>query len=330
VADAKHIERLVFIKYMVGVADAQSQLPEPLNSLALLTYHDAIELFLGLALDALGAKVDERRPDFGDYFAAIDASIGGAKKISHVEAMKNMNRARTSLKHAGLLPSRNTVERTRSNVLRFLSDNVPTIFLGHLFESVSLLDLVQSEGAKRHLVEAVRLNGTNATDDRRLALIAVTVAFGQLLQEYEDRKKKPLWVGSYTSVIAPDIDFPSYYINNVEDDDTRMALTRVAEATDTLADAIVLLRLGIDGRKFARFDALTPSGVDEKDGVYVFAEPPHMEEPDGFDFCLTFVVEVALQLQALDFDLSRSPADADAWTNLKLQLAARADPKRSA
>jgi hypothetical protein len=321
-ADAKHIERLTLIKYMVGVADAQSQQPEPLSGLALLTYHDAIELFLGLAIDALGAKVDERRPDFGDYFPAIEAHLNGAK-VTHGEAMKNMNRARTALKHAGLLPSRDTVQRTRASVLRFLTDNVPIIFPDVLFDAVSLLDLVQAEAAKRHLVEAVRLNGTGNVDDRRLAMVAVTVAFGRLLGEYEGRKKKP---GSYASILAPEVDYPSYYIDQLEGP-AKIVGAAMAENTDHLAEAIVLLRLGIDGRKFARFEALTPSGVDEENGKYVFEEPPHMEEPDGVDFCVTFVVEAALQLQGMDFDISKSRADTDAWTKLKArdQLASPPD-----
>ena len=144
-------------------------------------------------------------------------------------------------------------------------------------------------------------------------MVAATVALGQLLKEYEDRKRK---AGSYASVLAPEIDVPSYYINQLQGA-AKIAVSTLAEAADTLADAIVLLRLGIDGRKLARFEALTPGGVDEKDGRYIFEEPPQMEEPNGFDFCVTFVVEVALQLQGLDFDLSKSPADVDAWMKLK-------------
>jgi hypothetical protein len=40
------VRRLAFIKYLYAVAIEQSKRPEPLCSASILTFHDAIELFL--------------------------------------------------------------------------------------------------------------------------------------------------------------------------------------------------------------------------------------------------------------------------------------------
>jgi len=47
------IKRLAFIKYLYKLAVDQSRRPEPLCSASILTFHDAVELFLQLASEHL-------------------------------------------------------------------------------------------------------------------------------------------------------------------------------------------------------------------------------------------------------------------------------------
>lgn len=97
------IERLAFIRYLATVGRSQLQLPEPAAASALLTFHDAIELFLQLAAEHLHVQIRYPKDHFVDYWPKL-ADAGAAIPFS--EAMKRLNDARVSLKHRGVLPRR--------------------------------------------------------------------------------------------------------------------------------------------------------------------------------------------------------------------------------
>ncbi|MCD0453339.1 hypothetical protein LO762_29775 [Actinocorallia sp. API 0066] len=54
------MQRLAFIQYLHHLGDQQAHLPEPMRTSSVLTYHDAVELFLVLAGDHLNADLDPR------------------------------------------------------------------------------------------------------------------------------------------------------------------------------------------------------------------------------------------------------------------------------
>jgi hypothetical protein len=74
------------------------------------------------------------------------------------------------------------------------------------------------------------------------------------------------------AAVAASASTPSYYIDQLERGPAKIVAATLARNTESLAEAIVLLRFGIDGRKLARFEALTPNGVEEENGRYVFEE----------------------------------------------------------
>lgn len=68
--DQTILERLSFIKYLYELGIEQSQKPEPMCYPALLTFHDAIELFLDLIAEKFGIKTTDLH--FMEYFAEIN------------------------------------------------------------------------------------------------------------------------------------------------------------------------------------------------------------------------------------------------------------------
>jgi len=48
-------QQLAFIRYLFNIGVEQSFKPEPQCALAILNFHDAIELFFGLSCEHLGA-----------------------------------------------------------------------------------------------------------------------------------------------------------------------------------------------------------------------------------------------------------------------------------
>ena len=72
--------RLAFIKHMYNVGVEQSQKPEPFCSMSILTFHDAIDLFLGLSLEFLSSKLDKLPKEkdkiyFMDYWSFIPSFL---------------------------------------------------------------------------------------------------------------------------------------------------------------------------------------------------------------------------------------------------------------
>lgn len=96
------IKRLAFIKYLYKLAVDQSKRPEPLCSASILTFHDAIELFLQLASEHL--NVGKQQPSFMEYWDLISQKLSN-QELTQKESMRRLNRARVALKHHGTLPS---------------------------------------------------------------------------------------------------------------------------------------------------------------------------------------------------------------------------------
>src|SRR5436309_12583636 len=65
--DPTTLSRLAFIRYLYTVGLQQSGQPEPLNSSAILTLHDSVELFLQLASEFLNAH-PKANQDFNGYW----------------------------------------------------------------------------------------------------------------------------------------------------------------------------------------------------------------------------------------------------------------------
>lgn len=54
--ETTYLQRLSFIKYLFSIGITQSYQPEPLCGVAILSFHDSIELFLCLASEKLDKK----------------------------------------------------------------------------------------------------------------------------------------------------------------------------------------------------------------------------------------------------------------------------------
>lgn len=53
--------RLAFIRHLYCLAIEQADQPEPQRAASILTFHDAVELFLGLALEHSGVVIPGKR-----------------------------------------------------------------------------------------------------------------------------------------------------------------------------------------------------------------------------------------------------------------------------
>ncbi|MCX5996821.1 MAG: hypothetical protein NTV42_04215, partial [Chloroflexi bacterium] len=177
------MQRLALIKFLSGVAIEQSQRPEPLCSIAILTFHDAIELFLQLSCEHLDISMSKSKIGFLEYWELIAPKVSTGE-LTQKESMKRLNSARVEFKHNGTLPSKLAIEGFRVNATTFIEENTLAVF-GIELSSVSLLDLVQCDEARTSLRESEELIKQNKIED---ALDKAALAFQQLISDYEKRK----------------------------------------------------------------------------------------------------------------------------------------------
>jgi len=145
--------RLALVRVLLEQGRAAVREAAPFGALGLLPLHDAVEMFLRVAAEAVGAKVGDRT-QFHQYFELLNAE---GVALAEGAAMDLLNRARVSLKHAGLPPHPADLAGHAAAAERFFAANVPLVFAREL-AAISLVALVRDadvrtelEAAERHL-----------------------------------------------------------------------------------------------------------------------------------------------------------------------------------
>lgn len=300
------MQRLAFIRYLYSVAVEQSKQPEPLGAASVLTFHDSIELFLQLASEYL--NVGKPKPDFMDYFDMLEPKLpsGG---LSQKESMRRLNKSRVALKHHGSIPSRLDVDAFRAIVTSFFEDNSQLVF-GIQFNSISLVNLVQYTRVRLTLEEAIKLIEVGNEES---AIAKIAIAFAQLLEEYESKTRTDFGKSlfsfnhSLSGIFSPSDDAVAEFASEVEGfaDD-------VASALKDMQNAIKILALGLDYRRYVRFQLLTPSAKKLSNGNYEVH--PNRSKVKTLtlshcQFCYDFVIASAIELQTIDLEVKVVPTD---------------------
>ncbi len=303
------MQRLAFTRYLYTVGVEQSQHPEPLAAIAVLSFHDSVELFLHLAAEHKNVEIGKRtRKEFAEYFGLIDAELTPGR-LSQRLAMVRLNETRVALKHHGTLPSRLAIEQLRSDVARFFEDNTALVF-GLMFQSVSLVDIVACGPAREKLIVAEAERAAGMTES---SMCNIALAFAQLVDDYEDRVRSRY--GRSPFVFGDSFTLDSSFHRGrhpqpLSHNDQGQFEDKLMNSIIALQDAMKVLNLGIDYRRYAKFRLLTPvvrryaggSGysVQVVAGFRGQAWPPSAA---ACRFCIDFVIDTAIRLQDVDFDL---------------------------
>jgi len=117
------IKRLAFIKYLLNQANNASHFPEPLSSSSILSFHDAVELFLHLCAEQY--NLNTKNISFIEYWEKLKPPLSTANKpeLTQKESMRRLNDARVSLKHHGTLPSKLDIDNFRVICNTFFEEN---------------------------------------------------------------------------------------------------------------------------------------------------------------------------------------------------------------
>jgi len=293
------IKRLALIKQLYIQGIEQSHRSEGLSSFSILSFHDSIEMFLKLYCEF---KNDQESYSFIKYWEKFP-------ELPYREQMSSLSLRRKNLKHKGIFPAKLDIEHSKFATKQFLEETTPLI--GDIkFQDISLTDLVSSEKVRILLREAeISISKGNS----ELVLENSAVAFKRLITYYEDKAtddyKSPFFFGD-------SLDFHSSFFMGLNDFDLPEQFKKIGEFVDKvkssleqIQQAIKVMSLGIDYRKYVKFKYLTPIVTLLSDDNYhaEIMSNRHKEsyDPEELEFLISFVIESALKLQEFEIDYEK-------------------------
>lgn len=313
-SDPIKFRRLAFIKYLSSIGFEQAERPEPMCHVALLTFHDAVEIFLNLASEHLDASIKNNQ-NFIDYWTSISDKLTTGTILTEKTAMMRLNKARVNLKHYGISPNKAELEDFKIITKIFFEENTKSIF-GIDFSSISLIDLIQCVDAKVDLKTAEKLLQEGKIEE---SLEKIAFSFAKLFKDYKIKVKEryghyPFTFSSpYVGVNA--ISYEGSELGeeiSIFSSDVESAIDELESSLSELQDIVEIIGLGIDFRKYTTFNLLKPrikkvstwfdpEKTKEKRWKYeiIKNDPGSRGEPTSQDvqFCIDFVIECAIILQ---------------------------------
>ncbi|MFB9830808.1 hypothetical protein [Actinoallomurus acaciae] len=303
------MDRLAFVRLLHQQAAEQSRLPPPMNFMCVLMYHDAVELFLLLAGEHLGANIPEKGNFTQRYFDNINRELNGTE-LSGRKGVGRLTDQRNAFKHANTWPGPTGIEQFRADAAAFFEDNTPKVF-GVEFAKIEMADVVPQEGTRQKLKEAAE---AEAEGDRTQAMGYLVIAFDDLFQEHVGPAHAIQSEFSFGRTIrTPAFRGIGGMVNQLQTSPSdkgharaadRFAKDRIGQALDLTVEAVISLQkamrvmaIGIDYYRYVQFDRLTPE-VRRYSAEHVVFDPEASYAPsvEEFQFCQSFVIEAALRL----------------------------------
>ncbi|MFJ4343272.1 hypothetical protein [Streptomyces sp. NPDC088915] len=308
------VQRLAFIRFLHEQGVAQSRQPQPLAATAVLSFHDAVELFLVLAGEHLQVGLPTQI-NFSQYWEKLAAGLPANAQLPSKKAMERMNKLRVNLKHHGAVPSPTDIDQVRADVLTFFTDATPLIF-GGSFTQIDMIDLV----ARSQTVNFLQFAQSCADNgDLPQAMAALSIAFTELIEHYTETRRsayRPPFrfgdVGDYrdeSQKIGRDREVKKLRLTDLLSHikDLSKQLSSVTKATKEIQRAMRVTALGIDYTRYAQFDVLTPQvGRYFGGNASFYVEVGHkLLTHADYEFARLFVIESAMQAAKADTVLQR-------------------------
>jgi hypothetical protein len=283
------IRRLAFVRYLYGLGVDQSHKPEPFAAVAVLTFHDACEMFLQIAAEHNGVT-PSKRSEFLDYWALFEQQT--PLKVTSRVQMDRLNRARVNLKHGGVLPAHNEIAGFRDAAISFLDENALSL-LSVNFNDVSLTSMIRSDDVRGPLERAeAALSAGNLRHVMEEAARAFTVS----LRRFESRPRSSAYPWGHTYSLRSAN--ANLFSNFGAIDDVKRSLDNVV---DVFTEAITIVGYNLDFDSYLMFKTHAPAVHEIPRGEMEVEWMAHHErtEPEVVQRCLNFVIDTAIRLEAL-------------------------------
>ena len=220
--------------------------------------------------------------------------------------MRRLNKARVGLKHHGTLPSKLDVQAFAETCSAFWSDATPLVF-GVTPDSISLSSFVSPAAARAEIDEAIaRLEAGDAKASVDHAALALRIA----LDDY-DKRKRSVWGSPFD--FGESFSFSNFDVSELERTHDRAArvVKNLVKSVEALQSAMKYIALGIDFRRYARFELVAPNIVQTMDGKYHLSRygGAGKKEIDSEDarYAIDFVIDAAIRIVDFDYDVPLPP-----------------------
>jgi len=286
------LKRLSIIKLLFRMGISQSRQGEITSYFSILSFHDSVEMFLKLAVEV---KDKKDCPNFMMYWERLP-------ELTLKESMRNLNSNRVNLKHKGIFPANIDIESARVNTTDFFNQNTKIIF-GIEFSEISLIGLIKYEKTKENLNHS---NSYLEKNDFENSTKESIIAFNELLLEYKNSKSKQYYNSPF------ELTESVYFRNSGWGDDKTPIDSQLKELFEKVNDnfknlnnAIEVISLGLNYKKYLKFKILSPKYYKQSSGAYAFyGENKVNLTKETCEFMFDFVIESALILQEFDFSYS--------------------------
>lgn len=287
--DADILRRLGLIRTLHRIAVQQSMGQDSSAALSILSMHDAAEALLLLIAEKLHANLPKATA-FAGYWQPIDDRLS-PEELGHKVAMGRLNSARVSIKHHGILPSKDDVGSFRVLTGSFLREATEKVF-GLDLDAVSVLSLVSPSDVRADLlmVQEFRKHGKHSEALGRLAIVFDMLIRRAELRHVDERGR---------SRLAPQANFAfeSGFFLRLNDRKFSKAWDKVLGELKSLQTVVRMLALGLDPARYFIFRSLSPGVFLNLNHNYVIVSDRRHEPTDAdVEFCLDFVIDVALHL----------------------------------
>lgn len=291
------IRRLAIVKYLYNLGVQQSMQVDIVAGFSILSFHDCAEMFLLLVAENKGMKAEE---GFMNYWNKIP-------ELTLKESMRVLKDRRVNIKHKGLFPSKSDIEISRITMADFLTQNTKIQF-GLDFSSVSISSLISYNKVKEYIDVAEEYLVKN---DFYNCLVNAKIAFMELLASYDYCKRGKYHINSIVNVGSEIGNEYQKFIGHDEKFGERW-FRDVSETTNRIREILKITALGIDYRKYAFFEYITPeTNVYWNNSGHEYHSIPKEYYENRFNlrvsdchFCINFVIDSALKLQEFDYDIN--------------------------
>jgi len=297
------IRELALVRYLYEFGLQQSRQSGFRRATAILTFHDAVEMFLVFGLRRHNNYHEKRFYQFNDYWSEL-LTVG--VPVTQRGAMEVLVQERNRFKHRAMLPSSVTIENARVHVRDFFTENVPIVCDGLKFEDIRLSMLVQDADTRRYLENADQHMTPGGNLDEAIGEIAYalhTLLEGHLRTVQAQSARRGLRLSRLyvpASLGRPIAISAGPYAG----EDVAQFAAGIAEAIHELQVTARVLTFGLDAQRWRRFMAITPVVLELQPGQlnrtdWHRNEPPTVQE---VEFCYDFVVDCALRLQEATYE----------------------------
>ncbi|MEU4047537.1 hypothetical protein ACK389_36075 [Streptomyces antibioticus] len=292
----------------------QSAKPEPIAAAAILTFHDAVELFLMLTSEHLGVTVPDKGGFVPRYFDSLHPDKAGPTGIDLAGRLgvKRLTDHRNAFKHAAALPSGAAVVQARDDTERFFEENTPKVF-NIAFDSIDMVELIPQPSTRE---QARSARSAWQQGDHLTAMGTLAIAFEELFTAHVMNPGH----GYSPFAFGPAVEHGAFMglkiaraITAASDERTHRNPTRAVEdvgkkfqhLSSTVLEmqaALRVMTLGLDLHRYFRFKALCPDVLNYADQRVEFYDPGgrFQADEDGFAYCEQFVLAAALRLAELE------------------------------